>query len=86
MRANQRVHGHNERNFSQTKLSREIKARFLLNEHGNLYFYCIVIVYILSFLILKNEEMSEGKKEIQVKECTKPLPGMQIMTAKTPTP
>ena len=50
-RANQSVYGHNERNFSQAKLGNEIKARFLLKEHGNLHFYCIVIVCILSFLI-----------------------------------
>ena len=34
-RANERVHEHNERNFPQARLNSEIKARFLLNGHGN---------------------------------------------------
>ena len=29
---------HNERNFPQAKLDSEINVRFLLNEHGDLYF------------------------------------------------
>ena len=37
-RANWRVHVHNERNFPQVKLGSEINVRFLLNEHGDLYF------------------------------------------------
>ena len=37
-RANGRVHAHNERNFPQAKLDSEIIVRFLLNEHGDLYF------------------------------------------------
>ena len=37
-RANERVHVHNERTFPQAKLDSEVNARFLLNEHGNLYF------------------------------------------------
>ena len=31
------MHVHNERNFHQVKLNIEINARFLLNEHGDLY-------------------------------------------------
>ena len=31
-------HVRNKRNFPQAKLNSEINARFLLNEHGNLYF------------------------------------------------
>ena len=38
-RANKGVHVHNERNFPQAKLHSEINARFLLNEHGDLYFF-----------------------------------------------
>ena len=34
----QRVHVQNERNFPQAKLDIEINVRFLLNEHGDLYF------------------------------------------------
>ena len=37
-RANERVQVYNERNFPQGKLDSEIKARFGLHEHGNLYF------------------------------------------------
>ena len=29
----------NERNFPQAKLDSEINVRFLLNEHGDLYFF-----------------------------------------------
>ena len=47
---NERVHVHNERNFPQEKLDSEINALFLLKGHGGLYFYCIIIVYILSSL------------------------------------
>ena len=44
------MHVHNERTFPQDELDSEVNARFLLNEHGNLYFYYIIIVYILSSL------------------------------------
>ena len=37
-RANERVHVNNETNFPQAKLDSEIIVRFLLNEHGGLYF------------------------------------------------
>ena len=33
-----RVHVHNERNSPQAKLDSEMNVRFLLNEHGDLYF------------------------------------------------
>ena len=32
------MHVHNERNFPQAKLDSEINVRFILNEHGDLYF------------------------------------------------
>ena len=39
----------------QAKLDSEINACFLLNEQGDLYFYCIIIVYITeSSLIARN--------------------------------
>ena len=50
-RVNERLQVHNEINFPQAKLDSEINARLLLNEHGNLYFYCIIKVYILLSLI-----------------------------------
>ena len=37
--ANEHVPVHNEINFPQAKLDNEINARFLLNEHGNLYVF-----------------------------------------------
>ena len=37
--ANERVHGHKERNFPQAKLDSDIDAGFLLNEHSDLYFF-----------------------------------------------
>ena len=39
----ERVHVHSQKIF-QTKLDSEINARFLLNKHGDLHFYRIVIV------------------------------------------
>ena len=36
------------RNFPQAKLDSEKNCSFSFNEHGDLYFYCIIIVYILS--------------------------------------
>ena len=38
----QRVRVQNIRNFPQTKLDSEIKAPFLLNEHGDPIFYFII--------------------------------------------
>ena len=35
MRANERVHVHNVRDFPQTKLDSEINSLFLLNEHND---------------------------------------------------
>ena len=51
VRVRMRVHVHNERNFTQAKLDSEINACFLLKECCDLYFYCIIIVYILTSLI-----------------------------------
>ena len=42
-RANERVHIHNVRDFPQGKLDSEINARFLLKEHGDLYFFGMVL-------------------------------------------
>ena len=39
------------RNFPQGKPDSEINVLFLLNEHGDLYFYRIIVVYIYSSLI-----------------------------------
>ena len=38
-RAHERVLLHNVGNFPQAKLNSEINARFLSNEHGDLYFF-----------------------------------------------
>ena len=59
------THG-NERNFPQVKFDSEVNACFLLNGHGNLYFFeCIIIVNILSYLILKKlKNLSERKRDI----------------------
>ena len=40
-RVNERVHVHNERTFPQAKLDSEINVCFLLNEHGDLYFFIV---------------------------------------------
>ena len=41
-----RVHVYNERNFPQAKLDSEINLRFLLNEHGDLYFLLYKSVHL----------------------------------------
>ena len=38
VRANERVHIQNKRNFPQAKRDSKINVPFLLNEHSNLYF------------------------------------------------
>ena len=50
-RANECVHAQNVRDFSKARLDSEIKARFLLNEHGDLIFLLHNIVPMLSSLI-----------------------------------
>ncbi|MCG8698396.1 MAG: hypothetical protein MI922_10115, partial [Bacteroidales bacterium] len=51
----------------QVKLDSEINSRFLLNEQGDLYFYCVIIVHILSSSVKTiQRKLSEGKK-IRVK-------------------
>ena len=65
-RANERVHVQNVRNFPQARLDSEIKARFLLNEHGGL---CFLLHNYSAHVILFNpkkfvKNLSEGKKDI----------------------
>ena len=87
--ANERVHEHNDRNFPQAKLNSGINACFLLNGLCNLYlFYCIIMVYILSSLIKKEnfKILPEGKKRYRWKSAQNGYSVMmQIMTAKTTT-
>ena len=61
-----RVHVQNGRNLPQAKLDSEINGFFLLNEHGDLYFFCLIIVCISSSLIKKSLKkiLSEVKKDI----------------------
>ena len=49
MHGNKCTDAHYERNFPQAKLDSEINAHFLLNEHGNLYFYIErgLVVFVL---------------------------------------
>ena len=60
------MHVHNERIFPQSKLDREINVRFLLNEHGDLYFLLHNNSVHIVLLNLKEKEkiLSEGKKDI----------------------
>ena len=65
-RANELVHVQNVRNFPQTRLDSEIKACFLLNEHGDIYFLLYnnsahVILFNLKKIL---KTLSEGKKDI----------------------
>ena len=60
------MHVLNERNFPQAKLDSEINVRFLLNEHGDLYFLLhnnSVDIFLLN--IKENlKKISKGKKDI----------------------
>ena len=60
------MHVHNERNFPQAKLDSKINVRFLLDEHGDLYFLLhnsgVHTVLLNSKENLKS--LSEGKKDI----------------------
>ena len=64
-RANEPVHVQNEIHFPQARLGSEIKARFLLNEHGNLYFLLhnnsphVILLNLNKSL----RNLSEGKKK-----------------------
>ena len=56
----------NVRDFPQARLDSEIKACFLLNEHGDL---CFLLhnnsVHVILFNLKKNlKKLSEGKKDI----------------------
>ena len=60
------MHVHNERNSPQAKLDSEIHVRFLLNEHGDLYFLLHNnSVHIVLLNLKENKKnLSEGKKDI----------------------
>ena len=60
------MHLHNERNFPQAKLDSEINVRFLLNEHGDLYFLLHNNSVHIVLLNLKGNQkiLMEGKKDI----------------------
>ena len=63
-RTNERVHVHNERNFPQLKLDREINVPFLLNEHGDLYFLLHDdSVHIIFFKLKKKLKKVIGQKK-----------------------
>ena len=57
------AHVRNVSDFPQDKLESEINARFLLNEHGNLFFYSIIIEYILSSSMKKKLKKFIGRKK-----------------------
>ena len=53
------------RDLPQSKLDSEKNAPFLLNKHGDLYFYYIKILYILSSLFSnKNKKNCRKEKKI----------------------
>ena len=60
------MHVHNERNFPEAKYDSEINVRFLLNEHGDLYFLLHNnSVHIVLLNLKENQKnVSEGKKDI----------------------
>ena len=64
----------NERKFPQAKLDSKINVRFLLNDHGDLYFFAQKVVYIIILFSFKRiEKFYRTEKKIYVKACTKPL-------------
>ena len=65
------MHVHNERNFPQAKLDIEINIRFLLNEHGDLYFLLHNnSVHIVLLNLKKTKKFYRKEKK---KACMKPL-------------
>ena len=65
---------------TQARLNSEINTRFLLNKHGDLYFYCIIIVYILSSLIEKEKQFLGRKRRCSWKRAQNSYSRMQTMT------
>ena len=62
----------NQRDFHQAELDSDINPCSLFNEIGDLYLYCIILVYKLSALNDKNDEKIVWKdKQLQLKECRK---------------
>ena len=55
---------------------------FLSNEHGDLYFYCVIIVYVLYSLIKKKLKKIIGRKKDRAEKHDS---RMQIMISKTMT-
>ena len=64
------MHVHDEGNFPHAKLDSEINVRFLLNEHGDLYFLLHNNSVHIVLLNLKEnlKILSEGKKDIGERE------------------
>ena len=60
------MHVHNERNFPHAKPDSEINVRFLLNEHGDLYFllHNNSVHIVLLHLKENSKILSEGKTDI----------------------
>ena len=81
------MHVDNERNFPQAKLDSEINAvRFVLNEHGDLYFLLhnnSVHIVLLNLRKLKN--FIGRKKRYRRKSVRSRNSVTQIMTAKITT-
>ena len=69
----ERLQVNNKRNFLQANLDSEMNVSFLLNEHGNLYFYRIITAYILSSLAKKIKKNYRTEKKILLKACKIPL-------------
>ena len=56
------VHLQTSRDFFPAKRVSKIYAGFLLNEHGDLYFYYIILMYKLFFLTWKIKEINRKEK------------------------
>ena len=70
--------------FPSSLAQQRTNCSFSFNKHGNLYFYCIIIVYILSSIFLKKLRNSvERRKRYGRKSVQYLYSVMQILAAKT---
>ena len=51
----------NVRNFPQARLDSEMKARFLLNEHGDLYVYFLLHDNSAHVILLNKKKIKKNK-------------------------
>ena len=74
VRSNEHIHNFTDSHFPLARLDSKINARFLLNEHSELYFLLHNnSVQVILFNLKKGEKFYSKEKEIWLKARTKPL-------------